>query len=203
MSKNIYGNGQEEEQEFASYLIGRGHIVIPISSYQNNTGGIIGAPMMMLPDGKVIAPDLFAMKNGKHFFVEVKGKSVPAYFYRDHQYVHGVDLPNARAYQKISIESGYPLYIALLEKDSPRDGLLWVDLAQDGMAATRRVKENLQSAHTWLWIPIEDAFLLGKCQSNNSAMKNPSNPEGWGLYWPRSAMKQLQLHPNASQDVAA
>ncbi len=79
-----YGIGQEAEQELARILGERGYTVIPISAFTNNTGKGIKAPMIVVGGEYSVSPDLLAMKDGRSLWIEVKRKSVPAYFYKWH-----------------------------------------------------------------------------------------------------------------------
>jgi hypothetical protein len=185
--KDLYGVGQEAEQELATFLGHRGYMVIPISSFTNNTGAKISAPMLVVGDSYSVSPDLLAIKDGKSMWIEVKRKSVPAYFYKWHCWVHGVDRQNIEAYRKAQKASGHPLFICVLEDKSPLTPdlyLEWHERRPNGPEA-----EDLQGARQWLWITLDDALEYGNFLVGNIEMVGPSNPEGCGLYWPRRCMR--------------
>lgn len=184
--KDSYGIGQEAEQEMASILGHRGYTVIPISALTNNTGAKINAPMLVIGDEYSISPDLLAMKNGKSTWVEVKRKSVPAYYYKWHCWVHGVDRPHIEAYQKAKLTTGHPLFIFVLEDKSPITPDLWLDWHERSKFGAEQ--NDLSGPKQWLWISLDDALANGRFLSGNKEMIDNRNHEGVGLYWPRRKM---------------
>lgn len=184
--KNSYWIGQEAEQELASMLGHRGYTVIPISAFTNNVGAAINAPMLVIGEEYSISPDLLAMKNGKAMWIEVKRKSVPAYYYKWHCWVHGVDRHNIEAYQKAKLATGHPLIICVLEDKSPITPDLWLDWHERFKFGAEQ--NDLSGPRKWLWISLDDALLNGRFLTGNQEMVNTRNPEGVGLYWPRRIM---------------
>lgn len=188
--KDAYGIGQEAEQEMAVMLGQRGYTVIPISQFTNNTGGKINAPMLVVGSDYSISPDLLAMKDGKSLWIEVKRKSVPAYYYKWHCWVHGVDRPNIEAYRKAQQSTGHPLFICILEDKSPLTPdlfLYWNERKPNGPET-----EDLQGPRQWLWITLDQAMAHGQFLSGNMEMISAHNPHGCGLYWPRRYMQSFK-----------
>lgn len=188
---SLYGVGQEAEQEFARMLGDHGYIVVTISLFTHNTGAAVAAPMLISSDGLSISPDILAIKmeTGKPAWFEVKRKSVPAYFYKWHCWVHGIDKPNIDAYRKAQDLSGYPVYICILEDKSPATPNLfleWHDNIKNGQA-----DQDLVGPRKWMWITLDDAFLFGDFLPGNPEMVSNRNRSGEGLYWPRSRMRLL------------
>lgn len=192
MSKRTgaYGIGQESEQIAAGYLAGMGYFVIPISEYTNNTGAMINAPMVIAKDGKLIGPDLLAMKNGEDIWVEVKMKTEPTYFWKRHEWQHGIDAPNMRAYQQVQERTGKKFIIVVHEINSPKTPDLYLKSMEDS-SARLRMKSDLQPIEQWLSITLEDAFMFGEERSGNFEMASKQNRTGDGVYWPRSRMTLL------------
>ncbi len=178
--RDSYGIGQQVEQEAARLLSCYG-IVIPVSQYQHNTGGLIAAPMLVTLDELIISPDLLVIAKNP-FWVEVKGKTAPAYFFKNHQWRHGIDAQNAQQYLMVQ-ENSYPVFILIHEERSPRtpELLLRHPCAGDP-------DDDLYDSGLWLGISLTAAFRCGVVQPNNPAMIKESNPTGLGLYWPRAAM---------------
>ena len=187
---NTFGIGQEHEQKAARLFADMGNTVIPMSHFINNTGGKIAAPMIVDATGLTISPDLLVIGKGRQpFWVEVKQKSIPSYFFKKHRWEHGIDSYMAEAYKKIQDESGYCVYILVYEEKSPITPNLYLDLRKD--TAARRVAENdLEKSGLWMAISLTQAAIKGEVRPNNDAMKKPHNPDGLGLYWPRCEMKR-------------
>lgn len=183
-----YGVGQRAEQAAARLLIQRGWMVIPISEYTNNTGGIINAPMLMMPNGMKISPDLFAIRNGKQIWCEVKDKTAPTYTWKWHRWEHGIDLPNCNDYQAVQDQSGFPVYLLVHENNSPKTPDLHLESMSD-ISAYKKMKADLKPSSVWLVISLDEALLSGNILEKNPEMISANNPRGAGLYWPRSAMK--------------
>lgn len=192
MSKRdgLYGVGQESEQLAAQYLSSMGYFVIPISEYVNNTGGRINAPMVLSPSGLTIGPDLLILKDGKDMWVEVKRKDEPTYFWKSHEWQHGIDQPNFDAYTKIAQETNKAFIILIHEINSPATPDLWLRLIDD-VSAARRVKADLQPIEKWLSISLTDASLFGDSRPGNPQMMDMDNPRGFGRYWPRAKMQEI------------
>ena len=189
---DLYGVGQKFEQEAARRLANRGWIVIPMSEFTNNTGIKINAPMLVVPDGLKISPDLLAIKAGKQIWVEVKDKTAPTYTWKHHRWEHGIDQPNSDDYLSIQKQSGYPVFLLIHENSSPRTPDLYLS-SMDDMAAYRRMKADLVDSDLWLSIALSDAIQYGNTRANNPEMVGPRNPSGAGLYWPRDRMKEWKF----------
>lgn len=192
MNLSVYGIGQEAEQMFARYLNQLGYLVVPISEYTNNTGLKINAPMLLGRDGFGISPDLLAGKDGKMRWVEVKQKTEPSYFWKKQQWEHGIDKPNADDYLSIQEESGFPVVIVVREIKSPRTPDLRLSSMRD-ISSYRKMKDDLYLSDCWLRISLNNAIAKGQYREGNKEMMDDRNPEGWGLYWPRAAMKLIPL----------
>lgn len=184
-----YGIGQEAEQELAGILGERGYTVIPISAFTNNTGKGIKAPMIVVGGEYSVSPDLLAMKDGRSLWIEVKRKSVPAYFYKWHCWVHGIDRPNAEDYRKAQESTGHPLFICVLEDKSPATPDLYLEW--NDRSAREYEKSDLTGPRKWLWITLDRAMECGAYFPGNAEMMGPRNPDGYGLYWARSEMKEF------------
>ncbi len=184
----MYGVGQAKEQEAAARLAAKGWIVIPVSEYVNNTGGKINAPMLVIPDGVAVSPDLLAMKPGKSMWFEVKDKTEPTYTWKFHRWEHGIDKQNIDDYQTIQGKTSVPVVILVHENTSPKTPDLYLR-SSDDIGAYRKMKADLQSSDMWLWVYLTDAIAHGNVRINNREMIRKNNPTGAGLYWPRSIMK--------------
>lgn len=183
----MYGVGQEAELELAKMLGHRGYTVVPINLFTNNTGKSCNAPMLVIGEGRSVSPDLLVMKNGKSTWIEVKGKSVPAYFYKWKCWVHGIDRPNAEAYKKAQDASNYPVFLCVLEEKSPLTPDL--DLEWHENTPNGRADQDIAGPRQWLWITLDDAMAQGAYLPGNPAMMKDNNPRGYGLYWPRRGMR--------------
>lgn len=173
----LYGVGQESEQICARYLSGIGYTVIPISEYTNNTGKKINAPMLLSPEGLRVSPDLLVMAARKSFWVEVKRKGEPTYYWKRSRWEHGVDTPNFEDYMEIQRTSGYPVYIFVHEIKSPATPDLYLNNRED-IGARRKMIADLQDKEVWLSIAIDNASKLGESRPNNREMIRPQNPMG-------------------------
>jgi hypothetical protein len=193
-----YGVGQEAEMAFALYLTGRGWCVMPASTYINNTGSDIGAPIILTPkNGITVCPDLLGFhpeKAGRWWF-EIKDKTEPTYYRKAHRYEHGIDAPNARDYKITQEATGSPVVIVIREKKSPVDPNLFTDTNLDPTGFSKKLRANLKinTGDFWLRISLDEALALGEHRTGNRSMVNPRNRFGEGLYWPRSAMRVIDL----------
>lgn len=183
-----YGIGQEAEQEAARKLAGNGWIVIPVSEFTNNIGLKINAPMLVIPDGVCISPDLLAIKPAKSLWFEVKKKTEPTYTWKLRRWEHGTDKPNIDAYQVIQEKTAAPVYLLVQEENSPQTHDLYLNNFDD-IDARRKMKADLRPSRIWLWISLNDALRYGNVRNNNREMIGKNNPNGEGLYWPRTRMK--------------
>ena len=190
--EGIYGVGQESEQICARYFSNKGYVVIPISEYTNNTGGMINAPMIVSSYGPMVSPDLMVMKGSKLFWIEVKMKNEPTYYWKRHRWEHGIDTPNFNSYKSIQLESGWPVYIFVHEIHSPKTAELYLysRMCSDDF---RKMKSDLIPSNNWLYIALDDANRLGESRPNNIEMISKANPRGFGTYWPRAAMKTIDV----------
>lgn len=188
--EGLYGVGQVSEQLAARYLSNRGWFVIPISEFTNNTGGRINAPMVVMPSGLCVGPDLFIIKAGSSMWVEVKQKDEPTYFWKKGEWQHGVDLPEIMAYKKVSEETKLPCHILVHEIMSPKTPDLFL-MSKNDITCYKRMKEDLIKIERWLSINLADAIRNGEVRPGNPNMISTRNPEGNGLYWPRSAMREI------------
>jgi hypothetical protein len=59
------------------------------------------------------------------------------------------------------------------------------------ISCRRRMKEDLYLSDHWLAITLNNAISKGQYRKGNREMMDSKNPTGWGLYWPRIAMKNL------------
>lgn len=189
--QDIYGIGQESEQMVATYFSKKyGCLVVPVSEYTNNTGVKINAPMLIDKDGPLISPDLLIINNNKSFWIEVKQKSEPTYYWKKSRWEHGIDKPNFDAYLETQ-KSSYPVYIIIHEINSPNTPDLYLS-SKDDISAFKKMKSDLQRKDVWLRISINDASLHGQCRPSNPEMISTKNPLGLGIYWPRSNMQEIQ-----------
>lgn len=186
---NSYGVGQKAEQEAAKRLAKNGWIVVPMSEYTNNTGIAINAPMLVVPNGMMISPDLLAIKAGKQIWIEVKDKTAPTYTWKFHRWEHGIDRPNCDAYSSLQEQSGTPVFLLVHENNSPRTPDIFL-CGMDDIGARRRMQADLMESDRLLSISLRDALLHGNFRDNNPEMRDARNPTGAGLYWPRDRMKE-------------
>lgn len=183
----LYGVGQKYEQEAARRLAANGWIVVPMSEFTNNTGIKINAPMLVIPDGVAISPDLLAIKPGKQIWFEVKDKTEPTYTWKLHRWEHGIDKPNADDYLLIEEKSDVPVILLIHEKNSPETPDLYLS-SMDDIGAYKRMKSDLKPSDIWLSISLKKAFENGNIRNGNKEMIGPKNKLGAGLYWPRIIM---------------
>ena len=106
-----YGEARVED-----WLKQRDLFVTRLCNIRNVDG--IGAPMLMgarcnliLPDFQIIDP----RKLGQPFYVEVKTKTVPAWYAKGYCYTHGIDTANWRHYKRISLTTGLPVWLLILD----------------------------------------------------------------------------------------
>ena len=77
-----------------------------------------GAPALTLGEWEIVLPDLDVTKRGRRFWLEVKGKTKPAWYTKKQRYQHGIDTKNWEAYQHVEEETGSPVYVVIHEQQS-------------------------------------------------------------------------------------
>jgi len=191
-----YGVGQKAEMAFQMMLQSRGWHVMPASTYTNNTGAEIGAPVIFISGQIKRCPDLYGFHKDKpNTWFEVKEKKEPTYYRKRHQYEHGTDAPNIRDYQDVQEGTSSQVLIVVPEKNSPIDPNVVLDMRLDPIGFHRKARENLKPNHDyfWLYISLDDALKIGEFRTGNRQMMKSFNREGEGLYWPRDAMRVIDL----------
>jgi len=115
--------GVAGESAISLWLRSRGNCVMPVYEKIVDTGK---GPQVFLPDESLIAPDLFAWKDGKALWIEAKHKTAFTWHRITGRWVTGVDLRHYEHYLRIAMVSPWPVWLLFLHeggqaKDSPSE----------------------------------------------------------------------------------
>lgn len=120
--------GQAAESAIARWLRSRGSTVLPVYEKIIDEGK---GPQVFLPDGSLVAPDLFTWRGEQACWIEAKHKTGFTYHQLSGRWQTGVDLRHYKEYLKVAELSPWPLWLLFLHsggwtKDAPEqspDGL--------------------------------------------------------------------------------
>lgn len=173
--------GMEAETIAAKIMQSRGSAVLPACSIIGNTEAT-KAPMFLPPDGGIIVcPDLLTFRDGKHTWIDVKGKSVPSWRRNSPgpRWEHGIDYSHMLEYKRCGEITGGAVWILLKESKRPSDTSAESPLVVGG---------------DWLAIKLSDAEACGERRTDWPGGKIRPGDRGskglGGFLWPRSAMSQ-------------
>ncbi len=105
--------GKTGETEIATWLLGRGHGVLPIYEIAENQ---YKGPALYSGDNTIIAPDMMTIKNGKVLFVEAKHKEGFTWYRRTASWQTGIDIKHFNEYMQIEDVTKIPVWILFLQK---------------------------------------------------------------------------------------
>jgi hypothetical protein len=115
--------GKSGETEIAQWLLSRGCNLLPVYEIAGNQHK---GPAVYCSDGStVIAPDLFAFKGGRAFWIEAKHKTAFTLHRQTGRFVTGIDMHHYEEYRRIDALSAWPVWLLFLHrggiaKDSPQ-----------------------------------------------------------------------------------
>jgi len=136
--------GLAGESAIAKWLRGRGFSVLPVYEKIIDTGK---GPQLYVPDGTLIATDLFAFNGSKALWIEAKHKTAFTWHRLTQRWVTGIDLRHYADYCRLDELSPWPVWLLFLHdggqaKDSPPDSP--AGLFGNSLAVLRK-HENHQS----------------------------------------------------------
>lgn len=113
--------GQTGESAIAMWLRKRGFAVLPVYEKILDTGK---GPQLFLPDGCLIAPDMFVFKGDNALWIEAKHKTAFSWHRITARWVTGIDLRHYEDYLRVDDSSPWPVWLLFLHrggqaKDSP------------------------------------------------------------------------------------
>jgi hypothetical protein len=110
-----YQKGQLAERTVEAWCKERGFFVTRLCNIRNHDG--IGAPMMMGAVCNLILPDFQLAKAGRSpFYIEVKFKETyPVSYALGHIPVHGIGRRKWEQYRRVSLLTGSPVWLLILE----------------------------------------------------------------------------------------
>jgi len=113
--------GQAGESIISRWLRSRGCAVLPVYEKIMDTGK---GPHLFLPQGSVIAPDLFVFKGHDAWWIEAKHKEAFSWYRITSQWVTGIDLHHYEQYLRVDEMTPWPVWLLFLHrggqaKDSP------------------------------------------------------------------------------------
>lgn len=114
--------GQEGEHLIANYFLSSSCIVLPL--YQFSTSC---APAWFTASGKIVAPDLFVIKNKTLFFVEVKYKQ--RWINWEGIIQTGLDRRHYDEYKRIADVTGLPVYLIFIHEKEPPFGIYYTTIS--------------------------------------------------------------------------
>ena len=109
------------ESQIARWLRGRGFSVLPVYEKLVDEGK---GPQLYLPEGSVIAPDLFIFNKENILWVEAKHKTAFTWHRLTQRWVTGIDLRHYEDYCRVNDETPWDVWLLFLHeggqaKDSP------------------------------------------------------------------------------------
>lgn len=111
--------GQLAESAIARWLRRRGWHVLPAYEKEIDNGK---GPRLFMAEGtgvsELITPDLLALKDGRFHWVEAKHKSTFTWYGIGGYWTTGIDLRHWRDYQRVQTETGVPVYLFFLHRES-------------------------------------------------------------------------------------
>lgn len=115
--------GQAGESHIARWLRNRGCSVLPVYEKILDTGK---GPHLFLPEGSLIAPDLFVFKGNDAWWMEAKHKTAFSWYRKDQCWETGIDLHHYEQYLKVNQCTPWPVWLLFLHKggqakDSPEN----------------------------------------------------------------------------------
>lgn len=116
-----YRYGAAAESVIAVWLRSRGFAVLPVYEKIIDDGK---GPHLFMPDGALIAPDLFAFKGEQALWIEAKHKTAFSWHRITSRWVTGIDLRHYEHYCQVDERTPWPVWLLFLHdggqaKDSP------------------------------------------------------------------------------------
>jgi hypothetical protein len=113
--------GAAGESAIATWLRSRGCAVLPVYEKIIDDGK---GPRLYMPDGVLIAPDLFVFKGKEAFWIEAKHKTAFTWHRITGRWVTGIDLRHYADYCTVDDSTPWPVWLLFLHdggqaKDSP------------------------------------------------------------------------------------
>ena len=121
--RDSYNYGFAGESAIARWFRGQGYAVLPVYEKIIDNGK---GPRLYMPEGTLIAPDLFAFKQEKAFWIEAKHKTAFSWHRATQRWVTGIDLHHYEQYCSVDDWAPWPVWLLFLHdggqaKDSPPD----------------------------------------------------------------------------------
>lgn len=179
-----YDIGHQYENEAMQRLTNLGYAIVPTRSFFHNTGNI-KAPMMSLPEGKLILPDILCFPThnlSKHtpfprspFWLEVKYRSYP--IWKDSLWYHAVRKQNWLDYGEVQHLTGIPVVILVQEGYSP------TSIPQNNSAEA--IQNACAATGVWFWEYISN--LQSEPQKYHTFSDDPF------AIWERQSMRLFDM----------
>lgn len=120
---HMLGYGQAGESAIAMWLRRKGWAVLPVYEKIIDNGK---GPHLFLPEGSLIAPDLFVFNGEKVLWIEAKHKTAFSWHRISSRWVTGIDLNHYEDYKRVDLMTPWPVWLMFLHeggqaKDSPPD----------------------------------------------------------------------------------
>lgn len=161
--------GQAGELTVSKWLQSRGHAVFP--AYEKE-GGDFKGPQLFAASGDLVLPDLFAFRNGKTIWFEVKRKTCFTWHRISRKWVTGIDLHHYHQYQEVAARTSTPVWLMFFHPENKPD-------ARDAQRGCP---------------PKSPAGLFGNDISTLQGCENHRH-ENWGrhgmVYWSHESLKFL------------
>jgi len=179
-------HGEYMQREWVSILLGRGNMVLPTHSLQDNAPGT-KAPMILVPGDLLVAPDALSVRVDDGGLVatwhEVKAKSKPGWkrLPEPGRWEHGIDYANLLDYREVQERSGWPVVLVVCETSSPE---------------APAKESRLIPGRRWLWVRLDDALEKGEHRPTWPGGEHDTTRRGrrkmGGWLWPRAIMRELR-----------
>jgi len=178
--------GRLHEAAFRKHIAQKGHHVVIVNSDSEDE-----SPKVHLPDGKIVAAaDLLCVSpDGTAFWVEVKAKSVPGYYYKAKSFRHGVCFRLWKhSYSKLAERADF--YFAICEHQTlPHDAFLPPLPPRDAENWAKHYQQFLIDGPQWLSVSFQDAARHGEFSRGAGS----NGKDMWN--WPRNIMRRIEVQP--------
>lgn len=178
-----WARGDTAQRQWADVLTERGSCALPTYAFEDVTKET-KAPVMLIPGGLLVTPDVLCMSGSGITWHEVKSKSCPSWNRNRTRWEHGFDHSLLREYQDVARRTGCPVWIVVYEISSPENPLADSKLVPSGL---------------WLCMALSDVMRLGRHQHDWPGGKAQPHRRGrrgeGGWLWARVDMTELSAMP--------
>jgi hypothetical protein len=175
-SRDEYRFGVAGESAIARWLRSRGFCVLPVYEKLIDDGK---GPQLYLPQGTLIAPDLFVFNREKALWIEAKHKTAFSWYRIRRCWVTGIDLKHYEHYCRVDDETPWPVWLLFLHdggqaKDSPANspsGLFGRPLSY--LREHESHRSDRHGRYGMVYWAHQDLLLLAKHVSDSSYLREP------------------------------